>query len=203
MVKAMADAEQQQHTEDYALVQRAIEGDQRAYTELQKQYAPLIRRVIRKMLRNPDIEEDVLQDVLLKVFTSLKRYAPTHPFAAWVYRIASNHCIDVLRKRQLPTQSLERFYAGEDRETQRYEIPDSSYRPDEQLQRKERHQLLHKAIEQLPEHYRRVIYLRHFEELEYQEIAERLQLPLGTVKAQLFRARAQLYRLLKKQGFSS
>ncbi len=198
----MADVERSQsYAEDYAIVQRAISGDQQAYAALQKQYAPLIRRVIRKMLRNPDIEEDVLQDIFIKIFSSLERYAPTHPFAAWVYRIASNHCIDVLRKRQLPTQSLERFYPADEGESQRYEIPDSSFRPDEALQRKERAELLHRAIAQLPEHYQRVIYLRHFEELEYQEIAERLQLPLGTVKAQLFRARAQLYRILKQQGF--
>lgn len=188
-------------TEDLNLIQKALSGEQDAYAALQKKYSPLIRRVIRRMVKDRELEEDLVQDIFIKIFEALPRFAPTHSFAAWIYRIASNHCIDVLRKKQLSFRSLEQFYRrqgekeGEGEEE--FHIPDTSFQPEMQLRRKELRELLDRAIAQLPEHYRQVIVLRHIHELEYQEISERLQLPLGTVKAQLFRARALLYQKLR------
>ena len=187
--------------EDRALVRRALgEGgrapDQAAFARLVAKYqAPLTRHVGQMMRVEADVE-DLVQEALVKAFAALDRYSPEYAFSTWLYRIATNHAIDHIRRRRLPTVSIDKPIQTADGEVQA-EIPDSTYRPDRAIVESQRGAILHEAIEALPEKYHRVIVMRHRDEMSYEEIAEALALPLGTVKAHIFRARALLNRALK------
>ncbi len=186
--------------EDSVLIRDAIAGDQRAFTQLQKKYHPAIANLIRRMLRNSDDVEDLVQETFVKAFKAIESFNHDYAFSTWLYKIASNHCIDFLRKRRLKTFSIDQPIETRDGEM-RYELADESWTPDGDIQNREKLRILHKAIEELPEKYKRVIKLRHEEELDYQEIADKLGLPLGTVKAHLFRARALLFKKLKNKVY--
>ncbi len=186
--------------EDSVLIRDAVAGDQRAFTQLQKKYYPAIANLIRRMLRNSDDVEDLVQETFVKAFRAIETFNHDYAFSTWLYKIASNHCIDFLRKRRLKTFSIDQPIETRDGEM-RYEIADDSWSPDGEIQDREKLRILNKAIEDLPEKYKRVIKLRHEEELDYQEIADQLGLPLGTVKAHLFRARALLFKKLKNKVY--
>ena len=186
--------------EDSVLIRDAVAGDQRAFTQLQKKYHPAIANLIRRMLRNSDDVEDLVQETFVKAFRAIETFNHDYAFSTWLYKIASNHCIDFLRKRRLKTFSIDQPIETRDGEM-RYEIADDSWSPDGEIQDREKLRILNKAIEDLPEKYKRVIKLRHEEELDYQEIADQLGLPLGTVKAHLFRARALLFKKLKNKVY--
>lgn len=192
--------QQQSRKEDADLIRRAVEGDQRAFTALQKKYNPAIANLIRRMLRNSEDVEDLVQETFVKAFNALSSFNHEYAFSTWLYKIASNHCIDFLRKKRLKTFSLDQPIETKDGEM-RYEVSDSTWMPDSDIEDREKARVLQHAINDLPEKYRRVIKLRHEEELDYQEIANTLDLPLGTVKAHLFRARAMLFKKLKNKVF--
>lgn len=186
--------------EDAELIRRACEGDQRAYSRLQKKYYGSISNHIRRMMRNNDYAEDLIQESFAKAFNALHTFNHEYAFSTWLYKIASNHCIDFLRKKKLDTFSINQPVRAGDSEIE-YEISDSTWIPDTEIQQSERTKILRDAIEELPPKYKLVIHLRHEEEMDYQEIADKLGLPLGTVKAHLFRARAMLYNKLKNKVF--
>lgn len=182
--------------EDRALVRRALGGDEGAYGRLVAKYEVPLRRHIGRLVRNPTDVDDLVQEALAKAFGSLASYAPAYAFSTWLYRIATNHAIDHLRRRKLPTFSIDKPVATRDGEVQ-VELPDSTYRPDRHLVEDQRNALIREAIAALPPKYHRVIVMRHEEERSYEEIAEALDLPLGTVKAHIFRARALLNKFLR------
>ncbi|MEM8559359.1 MAG: sigma-70 family RNA polymerase sigma factor [Bacteroidota bacterium] len=184
--------------QDRVLVTQALGGDQRAYETLVGKYQGALRRHVGRMVRNQREVEDLVQEAFIKAFSSLASYSPSFAFSTWLYKIATNHTIDYLRKKKLPTFSIDKPIQAKDGEV-RYELPDQTYRPDQHVVQDQRRELIEAAIEQLPEKYHRVIVMRHQQELSYEEIAEALDLPLGTVKAHIFRARAQLYKFLKDQ----
>ncbi len=182
--------------EDRGLVREALNGDRRAYERLGRKYRePLVRHVAR-LVRDRDDVDDLVQEALTKALTQLAAYDPTYAFSTWLYRIATNHSIDYLRRRKLSTVSLDQPIRTKDGEMQA-EVPDSTWRPDKHVVEDQQRTLINEAIARLPEKYHRVIVMRHVEDLAYEEIAEQLDLPLGTVKAHIFRARALLYRYLK------
>jgi RNA polymerase sigma-70 factor (ECF subfamily) len=182
--------------EDRALVRRALEGDRRAYDQLVRKYREPLARHVGRLIRDRDDVDDLTQEALTKALTQLASYDPTYAFSTWLYRIATNHSIDHLRRRKIATYSLDQPIRTRDGEMQA-EVPDSTWRPDRHVVADKQRTLINEAIARLPEKYHRVIVLRHVEELAYEEIAEQLDLPLGTVKAHIFRARALLYRYLK------
>ncbi|MFN3596887.1 MAG: RNA polymerase sigma factor [Rubricoccaceae bacterium] len=182
--------------EDRALVARALGGDQRAYERLVHKYEGPLRRHVGRLVRSQTDVDDLVQEALAKAFASLATYAPAFAFSTWLYRIATNHAIDHLRRRRLPTFSIDRPVQTRDGEMQ-VELPDTTYRPDRHLIADQRGTLIQAAIDALPPRYHRVIVMRHQQELSYEEIAEQLGLPLGTVKAHIFRARALLNKYLK------
>jgi RNA polymerase sigma-70 factor (ECF subfamily) len=147
-----------------------------------------------------DEVEDLVQEALTKAMLHLNSYSEDYAFSTWLYRIATNHAIDYLRRRKLNAFSISAPpTSGNSRhedEGKEYEISDSSWVPDDVLISDERTGLIEDAIEQLPENYRRIIRLRHNEDMEYEEIARVLKLPMGTVKVHLHRARAALARML-------
>ncbi|MEL6770424.1 MAG: sigma-70 family RNA polymerase sigma factor [Bacteroidota bacterium] len=184
--------------QDRTLVEQALGGNQRAYEQLVDKYQGALRRHVGRMVRNQREVEDLVQEAFIKAFSSLESYLPTYAFSTWLYKIATNHTIDYLRKKKLPTFSIDKPLQAKDGEIH-YELPDQTYRPDQHVVQDQRRELIEAAIAQLPEKYHRVIVMRHQQELSYEEIAAALDLPLGTVKAHIFRARAQLYKFLKDQ----
>jgi RNA polymerase sigma-70 factor (ECF subfamily) len=188
---------QRSRQEDYDLVNRALAGEQDAYTRLRNKYWRSLNAMLSRMIRDKSDAEDLTQEAFIKAFNSLKSFNPEYAFSTWLYKIASNNCIDYLRKRRLKTVSMDAPVQTRDGEMQ-MELPDTNaVIPDVPITSAERTAILQEAIRNLPDKYRIVIELRHKHELEYAEIAERLDLPLGTVKAHLFRARALLLKRLQ------
>lgn len=151
---------------------------------------------IWKMIHDRSQVEDLTQEAFIKAFASLKNFNEEYAFSTWLYKIATNNCIDYIRKRKLPTYSIDKPIASKDGEYS-FELPDHTYAADRNIIAAQRSALLSSAIQKLPEKYRRVIQLRHVEERSYEEIAKALKLPVGTVKAHIFRAREMLYKHLK------
>jgi RNA polymerase sigma-70 factor (ECF subfamily) len=148
------------------------------------------------MIYNKEDVEDLAQEAFIKAFNSLEKFDRQFAFSTWLYKIASNNCIDYLRKKKLNTISIDKEIDSEDDDL-RFEIPDDEYKPDRAIIEDERKVLLEEAIASLPEKYRMVILMRHRDEKEYEEIAKVLKLPLGTVKAHIFRGRELLNKYLK------
>ncbi|MCI0472432.1 MAG: sigma-70 family RNA polymerase sigma factor [Ignavibacteria bacterium] len=183
-------------TEDNELIDRALSGDQQAFDKLMKKYYNLVSNLIYRMIYNKEDVDDLTQEAFIKAFNSLDKFDRQFAFSTWLYKIASNNCIDYLRKKKLNTISIDKEFDSDD-EDLRFEIPDHETKPDRGIIEDERKKLLDRAIESLPDKYKTVIILRHKEEKEYEEIAEELKLPLGTVKAHIFRGRELLYKYLK------
>jgi RNA polymerase sigma factor (sigma-70 family) len=182
--------------EDDKLVAAAVEGDEAAYAQLVDKYQRALFFHIAKLVKDREQIEDLVQEAFMKAFGNLKSYNTDYAFSTWLYRIATNHSIDYLRKRKLQTLSIDEPQKTKDGELE-IQLPDESYITDRDIIRKQRKQIIHNSIENLPEKYREVIRMRHMEEKSYQEIADILDLPLGTVKAHIFRAREMLYKALK------
>lgn len=183
--------------QDRALVEQALKGRQMAYQELLAKYQEPLRRHVMKMIRDKQMVDDLVQEVFIKAFTSIASYSTDYAFSTWIYRIATNHTIDYLRKRKLSTISIDNAPTSDPSDTRTIELPDATWRPDRHIMEDQQRELIHAAIEQLPEKYHRVIVMRHQMDMAYDEIATELDLPLGTVKAHIFRARALLYRHLR------
>lgn len=181
---------------DIALITSALKGNQTAYERLMKKYHDQIANLIFRIIHQREQVEDLTQEVFIKAFGSLRHFDDTYAFSTWLYKIATNSSIDYLRKKKLSTFSINKPIHMEESETV-YELPDSRYEPDKHIIQKQRAVLLQEAIEMLPEKYRRVIILRHSEERDYSEIAKILNLPIGTVKAHIFRARELLNKYLR------
>lgn len=182
--------------EDRGLVTAALDGDQGAYARLLGKYEEPLQRHVRKMVRDTGIVEDLVQEAFVKAFKALPSYAPEYAFSTWLYRITTNHTIDHIRRKKLKTVSIDKPVATRDGEMQ-MELPDTTYRPDKHLVTDQRNEIIAAAIADLPPKYHRVIVMRHQQEKSYEEIATELDLPLGTVKAHIFRARALLNKYLR------
>jgi len=182
--------------QDRLFVERALSGDESAYQALVDKYQNALTRHILRMVRVSADVEDLVQECFIKAFGALSSYSADYAFSTWLYKIATNHAIDYLRKKKLPTMSIDRPIQANDG-TIEFELPDVTFRPDKHIVDDEQKALLQRAIDSLPAKYYRVIVMRHQQELSYEEIATELDLPLGTVKAHIFRARALLYRELR------
>jgi RNA polymerase sigma-70 factor (ECF subfamily) len=180
------------------LVSRALEGQQAAYQELMHKYRDPIYHHIYRMVRDKAGVEDLVQEAFIKAFSSLQSYSSKYAFSTWLYKIATNHTIDHLRRKKLSTRSIDQPLKTKDGELE-YELPDTTYRPDRHIVEDQRRTLIQEAIDALPPKYHRVIVMRHQQEKSYDEIARELDLPLGTVKAHIFRARELLYRYLRNK----
>ena len=182
--------------EDIDLVQQALSGDQRAYARLMTRYRDSIYFLLLKMVHNEDDANDLTIEAFGKAFSNLGKYTPDFAFSTWLYKIALNNCIDFIRKKKVETLSLFEFSDGESGEGFRKEVQSSSPDPEESYIRKQRNKLLREVIDKINPKYRLLIELRFYDEKSYEEIAIETNLPLGTVKAQLFRAKGLLYQIL-------
>lgn len=183
--------------EDHELIARALGGDESAYARLRDKYWRPLHAMLSRMIRSKHDAEDLTQEAFIKAFASLHNFNTDYAFSTWLYKIASNNCIDYLRKRRLHTVSIDAPVRLRDDQVQ-MELPDrGAPLPDTPITAGERTAILQEAIRNLPDKYRIVIELRHTHEMEYADIAKQLDLPLGTVKAHLFRARALLLKRLQ------
>ncbi|MCK6620088.1 MAG: sigma-70 family RNA polymerase sigma factor [Calditrichaceae bacterium] len=187
---------EERRIEDQKLITLARGGDQKAFEALLKKYRNLVYHVMFKMVRNPQEAEDLCQEAFIKAFGALSSFNEEFAFSTWLMKIATNNCIDYLRKRKLRTYSIDEPLQYKDEQVQ-VELPDHDPTPDKQLLNEERRKLINDAIQSLPPRYRHVIILRHQEEKSYEDIAEILKLPLGTVKARIFRAREMLNKKIR------
>ncbi len=183
--------------QDIILVEQALQGDQKAYALLLKKYRDTIYYMLLKMVKNKNDAEDLTIEAFGKAFRNLSQYAPEYAFSTWLFRIASNNCIDFLRKKRAVTISIDTTsennegYSG-------IVIQATDLNPEEHMIKNQKAEELMEIVQQLKPRYRQLIELRYFKEFSYDEIAQHMQLPLGTVKAQLFRARELLTNIVKK-----
>jgi RNA polymerase sigma-70 factor (ECF subfamily) len=183
---------------DYKLVQQAVDmGDQKAYAALMNNYKDSIYFMLLKMTNNSDDADDLTIEAFGKAFKKLHQYTPDYAFSTWLFKIASNNCIDYIRKKKKMTFSIDKTYENEDGTEMAHNIPAQVPDPEENFIKKQKVKLMREIVEKLKPRYRTLIEMRYFQELSYEEIASEMQLPLGTVKAQLFRAREFLYNILK------
>ena len=183
--------------EDLELVAKAKEGDQNAFSKLMARYRDSIFFMVLKMVHNRDDAEDLTIEAFGKAFNSINNYSADYAFSTWLFKIATNNSIDFIRKKRLQTTSLDQTSTTDDGETTPIAVRDHAPDPEETVIKEQRAAKIREAIEQLSPKYRSLIELRYLDELSYEEIAEKLDLPLGTVKAQLFRAKDMLYNMLK------
>lgn len=183
---------------DYKLVQKALKGDQSAYAELMDRYRESIYFMLLKMVNNSDDAEDLTIEAFGKAFNRLKQYQPNYAFSTWLFKIASNNCIDFIRKeRKKKSMSIDTGVTNDEGETVKLDFEASDLDPEESAIKAQRVKTMREVVEKLKPRYRELVRLRYFKEYSYDEIAEELDLPLGTVKAQLFRAREFLANLMK------
>ncbi|HLB00242.1 MAG TPA: sigma-70 family RNA polymerase sigma factor [Bacteroidota bacterium] len=186
----------QSRKQDLSLIDAALGGDQSAFRELMKKHRDSIFNLIHRIIRDTEQVEDLTQETFVKAFASLRNFNREYAFSTWLYKIATNSSIDYIRKKKLQTISINKPVIHEDSDYS-IELPDSTYEPDRFIIQRQKSTIIAEAIAQLPPKYRKVIVMRHTEERDYAEIAKILKIPIGTVKAHIFRARELLSKYLR------
>ena len=185
--------------EDLELVSLAREKkDQKAFGKLMDRYRDSIFFMVLKMVHNRDDAEDITMESFGKAFNSIDRYDTRYAFSTWLFKIATNNCIDFIRKKRLETTSLDEPIGKDGDEDLTIDVKAEARNPEQNFIRHQRHVSVRGTIEKLDEKYRMLIKLRYYDELSYEEISQQLNIPLGTVKAQLFRAKELLSKMLEK-----
>jgi RNA polymerase sigma-70 factor (ECF subfamily) len=186
-------SEKAQH--DLKVIDRALHGDSKAYTELLTRYRDSVYYVLLRMVNNPSDAEDLTIEAFGKAFHNLAKYVPSHAFSTWLFRIATNNCIDFMRKK---SQSPRPFDQDDGEEDEMEATVASDMRaPDELLMDRETAARINRIVKSLKPRYRRLIELRYFEDYSYEDIANELSLPIGTVKARLFRAKVLILNMVQ------
>lgn len=182
--------------QDFDLVQAALEGDENAFARLLARYKDSIYFMLLKMVSNKSDAEDLTLEAFGKAFKNLHQYSPSYAFSTWLFKIASNNCIDFLRKKKGNLVPIEGSQDPAENESP-VKLKSRDPNPEERLIRKQKAILMRKVVRKLKPRYQTLVEYRYFRELSYEEIATELNLPLGTVKAQLFRAREMLFKLIE------
>ncbi len=192
--------------EDMKLVRRALDNsEQKAYSTLMERYRDSVYYVLLRMVYNPEDAEDLTLETFGKAFKSLDRYDPQYSFSTWLYKIASNSAIDFIRKKKRDKSPKKKTLStsepiDSDMGDANIEVnlKSSTLDPEEKFMKSQRIDVIQKYVKQLSPKYRLLIELRYFKEFSYQEIAKKIRQPLGTIKAQLSRARELLLQKLKE-----
>jgi len=184
--------------EDRKLVDAAKAGDKKAYDGLMRKYRKSVYYLALKMVNHAEDAEDITQEAFTKAFSSLESFDARFAFSTWLFRIATNCSIDFLRRQKMRTLSLHTTIHHEDGAEHVMEIRDHGLVPDEVYFKQQRKEYMQMAVSQLPERYQSLVQLRYFQEMSYEEVAAQMQIPIGTVKAQLHRARELLNDALKQ-----
>ncbi|GAB3229805.1 sigma-70 family RNA polymerase sigma factor [Algoriphagus aestuariicola] len=182
--------------EDFDLIDRAVmEKDQQAYATLMKRYKKAVYFMILKMIRDADDAEDLTMEAFAKAFRNLQRFKKDYTFSTWLFRIATNNTIDFIRKKKLKTMSLNNTMSDDSGNSVNIDVEDDDNNPQDEFIKSQRIEMVRIFVDKLPAKYRKLVQLRYFDELSYEEIAQELDKPLGTVKAQLHRSRELLYEI--------
>ena len=181
---------------DFLLVEAALTGEEKAFAKLMSRYKDAIYFMLLKMVNNKNDAEDLTLEAFGKAFKNLHQYSPNYAFSTWLFKIATNNCIDFLRKRRGVYVSIENNQENGENDTP-IKLRSTEPDPEEKLIRIQKAFLMRKIVHKLKPRYRILVELRYFSEYSYEEIAKELNLPLGTVKAQLFRAREMLFKLIE------
>ena len=182
---------------DLLLVNKALEtGDPEAYSNLMSLYRDPLYFMLYEKVGDQDLAKDLTIETLGKAFQKLHLYVPDYAFSTWLFTVARNHCIDYLRKKRIPTSSIDRMMKDDEGRTSNFDLESSDPDPESILIKKQRIRILRSIVDQLSPKYRDLVKLRYFKEFSYEEISNELDLPLGTVKAQLHRSREQLFKIM-------
>lgn len=190
----------QKASEDYQLVLKALDGEQSAYSAIMVRYRESIYYLVLKMVKDEVEAEDLAIEAFEKAFKKLEQYTPQYAFSTWLFRIATNHCIDFIRKKKLQTTSIDESEERDD--SWGIQIETKSKDPEEKFIEKQKIKLMRQIVAKLDDPYRTLVEMRYFDELSYEEISQERKIPLGTVKAQLFRARSLLADNIRKHRSS-
>jgi RNA polymerase sigma-70 factor (ECF subfamily) len=184
---------------DYNLIRAALDQkDRRAYADLMGNYRDSIYFMLLKMTNNKDDAEDLTIEAFGKAFKKLEQYTPDYAFSTWLFKIASNNCIDFIRKKKKYLISIDKEYQDETGTELAQRIPSEVLDPEEEMIKDQKIKIMREVVDKLKPHYRILIELRYFKEFSYEEIATELNIPLGTVKAKLFRARDLLFNIVQR-----
>ncbi|WP_373493220.1 RNA polymerase sigma factor [Aquiflexum sp.] len=182
--------------EDFDLIDKAvIDKDQQAFAMLMKRYKKAVYFMILKMIRDADDAEDLTMEAFAKAFRNLHKFKKDYTFSTWLFRIATNNTIDFIRKKKLKTMSLNTTMSDDGGNAVTIDVEDDDNNPQDEYIRTQRIEMVRIFVDKLPAKYRKLVQLRYFDELSYEEIAQELEKPLGTVKAQLHRSRELLYEI--------
>ena len=182
---------------DLLLINRALSsGDPKAYNELMRLYRDPIYFMLYEKVGDQELAKDLTIEALGKAFKKLHMYTPDYAFSTWLYTVARNNFIDYLRKHKLPTVSIEKMMLDEDGKRNTFDLKSDDPNPENMMIKKQRIAILRQIVDQLKPKYRDLVKLRYFKELSYEEISQLLEIPLGTVKAQLHRSREQLFKIM-------
>ncbi len=185
---------------DRDLVARAVAGREDGFEELVRRYQRPIAAYVYRMVGDYDAALDLTQEVFIKIYNSLARYRSEYKFSTWIYKIAHNASVDHLRRSATRQQSITSDVDGEERELP---FADGRLSPEQESEREERRAEIERVVRMLPSAYKELIILRHQHDLSYDEIAEVTNLPLGTVKNRLFRAREMMRQQFVERGITS
>jgi RNA polymerase sigma-70 factor (ECF subfamily) len=186
--------------EDFRLIDEAVlNNDEQAFARLMQRYKRPVYHMILKMVRNVDDAEDLTIESFAKAFRSLHKFKKDFTFSTWLFRIATNNTIDYIRKRRLNTLSIDNTFTDSDGDSVSIDVEDENLNPQEVTIKAQKEELMQVFVDKLPPKYQKLVRLRYFHELSYEEIAKELEAPLGTVKAQLHRARELMYEMVKNK----
>jgi RNA polymerase sigma-70 factor (ECF subfamily) len=189
----------EQYTDDALLIQRFQDGDHSAFDALIQKHQARAYQYAYRLARDSEEASDVVAEAFVRVYKALCNFKGESAFTTWLYRILTNCYLDMRKKeKSRPATSLEAALHTEDGELER-QIEDPSRTPHQEAERNERERTIDGAVQRLPEYQRAMIMMYHVEMLSYEEIAQSLQLPIGTVKSRLNRARLSLRELLRNE----
>jgi RNA polymerase sigma factor (sigma-70 family) len=183
---------------DLILVEKARKGNEKAFASLMNRYRDSIYFMLLKMVNNPYDADDLTIEAFGKAFRNLDSYTPKFAFSTWLFKIATNNCVDFIRKKQLTPTPLD--YVQDISDGASANIPTDMPDPEESLINHQKIATLKDIVNQLKPRYKSLIELRYYKEYSYEEISRELNLPIGTVKAQLYRAKTLLYNIIIKTG---
>jgi len=186
--------------EDFRLIDEAVQNnDEKAYAKLLQRYKRPVYHMILKMVRNIDDAEDLTIESFAKAFKSLHKFKKDFTFSTWLFRIATNNTIDQIRKKKLNTMSIDNSFTDDNGDGISIEVEDENLDPQEETIKLQKAELIQVFVDKLPPKYQKLVRLRYFSELSYEEIAVELEAPLGTVKAQRHRARELMFEMVKNK----
>ncbi len=183
---------------DLILVEAAKNGDQLAFADLMERYRESIYFMMLKMVKDSDDADDLTIEAFGKAFNRLDQYSPSFAFSTWLFKIASNNCIDFIRKKRIKVTSMDNGLVNDNGDVMKIDARSNTPNPEETVMKGQRIVHMRLLVSKLKPKYRELVEMRYFQELSYEEIATEMNLPLGTVKAQLFRARDFLASMAEK-----